>query len=66
MTEIEAQIAAIREAMASGAKRIVFTSGGTRREIEYQSFKDMREQLAWLEGQVGGARPRVRLILAAR
>ena len=66
MTEIEAQIAAIREAMASGAKRIVFTSGGTRREIEYQSLRDMRDQLAWLEGQIPGTRKRVRLILAAR
>lgn len=65
MTEIELQIAAIREAMASGAKRIVFTSGGTRREIEYQSLKDMREHLAWLEGQLPGA-SKVRLVLAAR
>lgn len=45
------QIAALRAAIATGARRIVFHSGGTRREVEYHSLKDMREALAWLEGQ---------------
>lgn len=64
MAQIDDEIAAIREAMASGAKRTVFTSGGTRREIEFQSLKDMRDHLAWLEGQLPGAKPR-RITLAA-
>jgi endonuclease IV len=45
------QIAALRAAIATGARRIVFHSGGTRREVEYHSLKDMREALTWLEGQ---------------
>lgn len=45
------QVAALREAIATGARRIVFHSGGTRREVEYHSLKDMREALSWLEGQ---------------
>lgn len=45
------QIAALRAAIATGARRVVFHSGGTRREVEYHSLKDMREALAWLEQQ---------------
>lgn len=45
------QIAALRAAIATGARRIVFHSGGTRREVEYHSLKDMREALTWLEGR---------------
>lgn len=45
------QIAALRAAIATGARRIVFHSGGTRREVEYHSLKDVREALTWLEQQ---------------
>lgn len=45
------QIAALREAIAQGARKVVFHSGGTRREVEYHSLKDMREALVWLEDQ---------------
>ena len=45
------QIAALLEAIAQGARKIVFHSGGTRREVEYHSLKDMREALLWLEQQ---------------
>lgn len=56
------QIAALRAAIATGAKRIVFHSGGTRREVEYHSLKEMTAALQMLTAaQVG--RPRV--ILAA-
>jgi hypothetical protein len=45
------QIAALRDAIAQGARKIVFHTGGTRREVEYHSLKDMREALQWLEQQ---------------
>lgn len=45
------QIAALREAILTGAKKVVFHSGGTRREVEYHSLKDVREALQWLEQQ---------------
>lgn len=50
-TDNSEQIAALRAAIATGSRRIVFHSGGTRREVEYHSLKDMREALQWLEGQ---------------
>ena len=45
------QIAALRDAIAQGARKIVFHTGGTRREVEYHSLKDMREALVFLEQQ---------------
>ena len=45
------QIAAIREALAMGARKVVFHSGGTRREIEYPSMKDMLDALERLKVQ---------------
>ena len=50
-TDNSEQIAALRDAIATGARRVVFHSGGTRREVEYHSLKDMREALEWLEQQ---------------
>lgn len=61
MAELDDQIAALADAIAQGAKRVVFHSGGTRREIEYHSLKDMREALAGLEAKKAGGS---RIILA--
>lgn len=57
MADYSAQITAIREAISQGARRINFRSGGTQREIEYHSLKEMRETLEWLEAQQ--SRPRI-------
>lgn len=62
MDDIDAQIEALTEAILMGAKRVVFHSGGTRREVEYHSLKDMREALAALKAQKSGGS---RIILAA-
>lgn len=62
MADIDDQIAALSDAIAQGAKRVVFHSGGTRREVEYHSLKDMREALAALRAQKSGGS---RIILAA-
>jgi hypothetical protein len=62
MAQVDDDIAAIRAALSQGARKVVFTSGGTRREVEYHSLKDMREYLAALEAQKGTRR---RVTLAA-
>jgi hypothetical protein len=62
MAEIDDEIAAIKAALAQGARKVIFRSGGTHREIEYHSLKDMREYLASLEAKKGIRR---RVTLAA-
>lgn len=49
------QIAALRAAIADGARRVVFHSGGTRREVEYHTLKDM---IAALDRLVEAQNPR--------
>lgn len=62
MAIIDDQIAALEEAIAMSARKVVFHSGGTRREIEYQSLDDMQKALARLKSnRAGGSR----IILAA-
>lgn len=57
MADVDEQIAALSNAIAKGAKRVVFHSGGTRREVEYHSLQDMLDALAALKAQkVGGSR----------
>jgi len=62
MATIDEQIAALEDAIATGAKKVIFHSGGTRREVEYHSLKDVREALADLRMRKSG---RSRTILAA-
>lgn len=62
MATIDDQIAALEDAILTGAKKVVFHSGGTRREVEYHSLKDIREALADLRSRKQG---RSRIILAA-
>lgn len=52
-------IAALRVAIAAGSRRVVFHSGGTRREVEYHSLKEMITALERLTAQSTGARPSV-------
>jgi endonuclease IV len=56
------QIAALRAAVATGSKRVVFHSGGTRREVEYPSLKEMLDAIDRLEAQQS---PRSRVTLGA-
>ena len=49
MATTDDQIAALEDAIAMGARKVIFHSGGTRREVEYHSLKDMREALAALK-----------------
>jgi hypothetical protein len=51
MTDYTAQIAALEEAIAQGAKRVLFRSGGTQREVEYHSIADMIKALEWMRAK---------------
>lgn len=62
MATTDEQIAALQDAIAQGARKVIFRSGGTHREVEYHSLKDMRDALAALQAQVPGRR---RVTLAA-
>jgi endonuclease IV len=57
MATTDDQIAALEDAIAMGARKVIFHSGGTRREVEYHSLKDMREALSALKSnRSGGSR----------
>jgi hypothetical protein len=59
---IAEEIAAIREAIASGAKRIRTKTNGVEREVEYPSFEDLKKRLDYLESlNAGAGRSRVSL-----
>lgn len=62
MTDYTAQIAALEEAIAQGAKRVLFRSGGTQREVEYHSMADMIKAVEWLKAKQS---PKSNVILAA-
>lgn len=51
MATTESQIAALEEAIGSGSKKITFRSGGTLREIEYRSQKEMIDALSFLKNK---------------
>lgn len=54
-----AQIAALREALAVGARKVIFTSGGTRREVEYDSLRAIMDAIDRLEAQQSASRSRL-------
>lgn len=47
--ELEAQRAGLVAARASGELRIVFHSGGTRREVEYRSMAEIEKAIAAID-----------------
>lgn len=48
LEQIDADIAAIREAMGTAAKRVRYRDG---REVEFTSVKDQERAIAFLEGE---------------
>lgn len=63
MAQIDDEIAAIREAIATGARKIRFKDGSVEKEVDFPSFADLRARLEFLEGlkatEATGRRPRV-------
>jgi hypothetical protein len=45
------EIAALKEAIASGVRRVMTQTGTNRKEVEYPTFDEMRKRLDWLEGK---------------
>ncbi len=55
MAWTQSDIDALKQAMATGAKRVVFGSGETRREQEFRSLAEMEKILADMTDAVLGA-----------
>lgn len=70
MSEIADQIAALQEAMASGALEIETRTNGVYKRVKYQSYADMRRALSDLLArqtlESGRKLPRVGLSAAGR
>lgn len=62
MSLIDEQIASLKAAIATGARRVLFREGGTQREVEYRSLDEMIEALGLLEAQL---KPRRRVTYIA-
>lgn len=52
MAYTQSDIDALKKAMATGVKRVVFVSGETRREQEFHSLADMQTLLDRMEAEV--------------
>lgn len=53
--ELQAMRAALVAARATGALRTVFTSGTTRRELEYKSDTEMAAAIAAIDREINAA-----------
>ncbi len=62
--QIAAEIAAIREAIATGAKRVLTRTGGSTKEVEYPSFADLKARLDFLTGLQQPSRSTIRVGVA--
>lgn len=58
VADLEAQRAELVSARASGELRIVFHSGGTRREVEYRSVAEIEKAIAAIDREIAGLRGR--------
>jgi len=47
MTDYTREIAALKKALATGAKRVIFDG----RSVEFRTPNEMRQTLAWLEAE---------------
>ncbi|WP_336801709.1 phage head-tail joining protein [Kaistia sp. MMO-174] len=63
---IAEEVAALREAIASGTKRVRTKTNGVEREVEYPSFDDLKKRLDYLNGldAAQSGRPLSRVSLA--
>lgn len=54
----QGDIDALKKAIATGAKSVLYQSGDERREVQYKSLAEMRTALSMMEAEVAGsARP---------
>lgn len=59
-TWTEADIAALKQSMASGAQSVTYTSGGVTRNVTYRSLAEMKQTLNDMIKEVRGTKPRRR------
>ncbi len=62
--QVQDEIAALKEAIASGVRRVMTQTGTNRKEVEYPTFDEMRKRLDWLEGKSDVTPRGPRVILA--
>lgn len=58
LADLEAQRAELVAARNSGELRIVFHSGGTRREVEYRSVAEIEKAIAAIDREIAGLQGR--------
>ena len=58
VAELEAQRAELVAARASGELRIVFHSGGTRREVEYRSMAEIEKAIGAIDRELAALQGR--------
>ncbi|WP_127076156.1 phage head-tail joining protein [Rhodomicrobium lacus] len=63
MAFTQADIDALKRAIATGARKVRYESGGEVREVTYRSLDEMERSLAAMEREISGAsRPRSVLV----
>jgi len=55
MAFTQADIDALKRAMATGSRKVRYESGGEVREVTYRSLDEMISVLAMMEREIGGA-----------
>lgn len=63
----EAEIAALTEAIASGALEVETIANGVKKRVKYSSFDDLRRRLAFIQteaAKIAGTPPLPRVALA--
>ena len=58
LAELQQQRAALVAARGSGEMRVVFHSGGTRREVEYRSVAELSAAIAATDREIAGLQGR--------
>ncbi|NJO53785.1 MAG: hypothetical protein HC829_02155 [Bacteroidales bacterium] len=58
VADLQTQRAALVAARASGELRVDFHSGGTRREIEYRSIKELTAAIAAIDREIASLQGR--------
>jgi hypothetical protein len=58
LAELQDQRAALVAARASGELRIIFHSGGTRREVEYRSVAELTAAIAGIDREIASLQGR--------
>lgn len=58
LADLEAQRAELIAARNSGELRMVFHSGGTRREVEYRSIAEIEKAIAAVDRDIAGLQGR--------